>query len=342
MDLRRFAEAYSPLPEKIPPSNAERRELLDAPRKWMRFFDETMDDYLSDELNPIEDAFIEQLRTYSAWNYRSLRSSVKRMHAIEDGATQHNNAMNEFTFHHLNGPMAPLWHRALFSDGNPFRTQYLTDIQLNLAVHAAPTMRQLVRLQSNPATIETQPHKQAKGLLSEVDTAVTGIEIMKTHPELVILPAPVRYENNPHAIDRNVDLLLIDTEKQQVRGLQVKTDTYEGAGRGRLYNPDYVSIIDGANELGNSTFTPGNNARRLSLPGQIAMGILAEQPLKQSPAYMNRSEYMQARQIAKEIMKTRRSYLGHAVLNLSGRLLHDLYRQPSDTQFDEAPQEKSA
>jgi|GEM_PF-2407534 len=327
MENRRFAAAYEDLPEKNPPSNPERRELLAAPRKWMRFFDDTMHGYLSGEPVPDEETYLKKLHEYAAWNYTFLPRLMKDFDKIDNPSQQHNDAKSEFAFHQLNGPTAFLWYRLLYYEKTELSEQYLTNIQLHMASRMAPTMQRLVKLQGSEETTESPEHQIAKGILSEADTAIVMMEMMKTHPELVAVPAPQRYENNRRSW-RNADQLLIDTERKNVRGIQVKTNSVGRDVEKKNYDRTFVSIVDSKHELGNSA--PAHNSLgRISLPGQIAMGLLSDTQPQDKPSYVNKAEFMRSRQIAKELVRNRRSYLAQATLGLTGRLVPELAENAS-------------
>lgn len=324
MDNYRFGSAYQELPEKKSPSNPERREILEAPRKWMRFFDTTMRSYLLDEPTPTRDEFLTQLNEYNRWNQWFLEPLMARAREIDDPNVK-NDVANEFTFHQINGPLVYMWDQLLYDDVERYSEKSLLDIQTHLAVAMIPSIQRLIKLQNSDMTVhELKEYRMLKGTISESDSVITLLELVKKESRLVVVPAPELFESNPAAWNRNTDLLFIDTVNKKVHGIQVKTDTVNGTGRGRHYDSSYVSVVDSAHELGNTTFTNTNKQRRISLPGQVAMGLLSERPLKSAPMAVKTADFMRARQIAKEFSRGRRSFLTQATSNLADRIIPEL------------------
>jgi hypothetical protein len=333
MDNRQFGESYRPLTEKIPPSNPERREILEAPRMWMRFFNETMQNYLAGNEPPRMDVFIQQIGDYHDWSHLYLEALIQKARKI-DNPLEQNDIANEFFFHQINSPLAFLWSSLLYSEKNFFSSDQIADMQAELAVSMALSSRRLKLIDEKPSPQTRKEYAMLKGALSEADTTITLMELMKKDDRLIVLPAPEQFENNKRTRNRNVDLLLIDTLNKQVRGIQVKTNTVDGAGAGagRIYDKKFVTVVDGAHELGNSAYTTNKWDRRQSLPGQIAMGLLSERPINKPPVAVRRPDYFKSRQIAVELSRGRKSFLGQATQNLKERVMPELEVKQNETQ----------
>lgn len=330
MDNYHFGSAYGELPEKRPPSNPERREILEAPRKWMHFFDGTMHDYLVGEEAPNEDLFLEQLTEYYVWNQQFLEPLIARAREIHDPETK-NDIATEFIFHQVNGPLTFMWHRLLYQNVGPYDTKALSDMQAHLAVSMTPSIQRMIKLSRSEMTEhDAKEYRTLKGGISESDTAIALLELVKKESHLVVLPAPELFESNRAAASRNADILLVDPVHKKTHGIQVKTNTVEGTGGNRHYDTRYVTVVDGAHELGNTTFTTAEKSRRMSLPGQIAMSLLSERPIKDTPMAVHPSEFMRARQIARELSRGRRSFLGQATIHLADRIIPALEKDPVD------------
>lgn len=332
MDTRRFVSAYQMLPEKKTPSNPERREILDAPRKWMRFFDMTMRNYLNGEPVPPMDEFLPQLYEYYDWNRDYLGTLMKRARAIDD-PTNNSDISNEFTFHQLNGPLAFMWHQLLYPEADRYTPDNIETIQAQIAVSMAPSVQRLKTLQDKGMLPEeAKEYAQLKGDLSEGDSVITLLELVKQEPTLVVVPAPESFEHNRNAQNRNADILLIDTVNSFIHGIQVKTDTVYGAGGRKHYDPTYVSVVDSTYELGNMVYDRSNPNKRKALPGQVAMGLLAERPIKKVPITVFPADYLRSRQIARELSRGKHSFLVQAVSHLANRIIPELKKDPEDEQ----------
>lgn len=343
MDAQQFQRAFPPLPEKVPPSNPERRELLEIPRLWMSFFNDTLTDYLSGEPLPEAADFYDNIVTYTNWADDSLEYTARHLRKIDDPTVQ-SSTTSELNFHKLNRPVAALWYQLLYQT-IPLDRDELTAIQVRLATEAAPDVSEMRSLnQTNTVNTSKRLHEHM-GHLPEVDSLVVGLELMKDHPELIVLPAPSQFEQNPRSRGtsgklKNSDLLLIDTEAQQVRGLQVKTvmasaaqtkrDGIMGQRGYNDYDNDYVTIIDSFNDLGNTTHDRRRRSGVMSLPGQISLGLLAEQPIKKNISSLPTPQFMKSRAIAREIMRGRRSFMPQAIKHIAERALQDLYREQGE------------
>jgi hypothetical protein len=326
MDMRRFGRAYPELPEKIPPSNPERRELLEAPRKWMRIFDETMSDYFSGELTADHSWFAGNIVDYYNWGYRNLDVLTKGARALDD-PTSRNDIGSELTFHRLNTPMVFLWEHLLYHV-IPRDATELSDIQVQLALESAPFSRRLKQLSSIGEPSETKEGKLIMGQLNEFDAAIILIELMKTNPNLIVVPAPERFESQRQRSNLNSDFIFVDKQERHARGVQVKTFMADSTGV-EHYNHDYVTLIDGSVDLGNSQArTRGRRDITTSLGGQIALGILSEAPLNKVPPFILRPEYMRNRAMGRELFRGRKSFLETATRHVGERVLHDLYQNP--------------
>lgn len=324
MNNERFASAYNRLPEKKVPSNPERREVLEAPRKWMRFFDATMANYLSGEPAPHPETFMDTVTEYYSWRWSSLAPLASRARDLDDPAIE-NDISSEFTFHHINGPLAFTWYQLLYEQTERCDPKTITDIQVELAVTMTPSVKRLKQLQhSEIASTDFKDYKMLKGAVSELDATITLLELVKKEPHLIVLPAPESFERNPHSTHLNADILVINTLHKQVHGVQVKTNTVEGTGGRKKYDTEYVTVIDSAHELGNTTYNKQDKIHRISLPGQIAMGLLSERPIKDVPPGVVPRDFLRSRQIAKELSRGKKSFLPQATRHLANRILPKL------------------
>ncbi|MEN2740860.1 hypothetical protein ABCS02_23970 [Microbacterium sp. X-17] len=112
------------------------------------------------------------------------------------------------------------------------------------------------------------------GMLTEFDTAVLLLELAKQHPWLVVLPAPAAFE--AAAGRANADLVLLDLERREALGVQVKTRIRDP--RVVLhYRGDRVVLVDGWTDLGNTRLVEiarRSDQRLVSWPGLISAHYL--------------------------------------------------------------------
>jgi hypothetical protein len=113
------------------------------------------------------------------------------------------------------------------------------------------------------------------GMLTELDTALLLLELSKTHRWLTVLPAPAAFEQA--AGRANADLLLLDLERREVLGVQVKTTVRDRAVFDR-YRTERVVLVDGWTDLGNTRLVDiarRSDKRLVSWPGLISAHYLA-------------------------------------------------------------------
>lgn len=333
MEHRRFGEAYTPLAEPVTPSNAERRTLLEAPRRWMGYFSTMLNDFLLDGQRPQKQEFIRTIDTYVKWANTHAEDTYTALSAMTNASpmpTRH--VESELNFHRLNRSLGYMWRHIIFNNEPVASTAHLSQLQAHLALYAVEPARRLAFLNRNVDNIR-HPDQEAKDLighLTEVDTAIVSLELTKANPHIVTIPAPHQYERN--VVQANADFLTFDTHKQQVRGLQVKgaATTMHRVNR---YDPSFITVIDGMSDLGDTITSPSGRPLE-RFPGQIALGILSSMPIKSVPTFVDRATYLHQRQVAKELLHGRKSQLQMATQHIGYRVLHDLYRQP--VSFQEA------
>jgi hypothetical protein len=320
MDAQKFGRAFPPLPEKTPPSNPERRELLAAPRKWMRFFDDTLNSYLSGEPLMEPNEFIDTINEYMEWGAYQLSATSKKLTSLHDENSA-GHVESELGFHKLNSVVVPVWGQLLY--GWRLDPDELSELQIQLAIENAP----LIQKQRMIAHTNSEESKTLIGRSTEVDAMVTFLEMMKTHPEITVVPGPLRYEANPRTRShsgkkKNSDFIMFDTEKNEARGIQVKTRLAR-TDELEEYDSDYVSTIEGAADFGNTVF---RGRKITNQAGLLSLGLIAEQPLSLQTPMSHRADYLRSRAIAREITRGVKPYLHNAVQHIGERVLRDLYK----------------
>jgi len=331
MDNRRFGGAYPPLSEPVAPTNPERRELLRAPRQWMQFFEGALDRFMTTGESPDFETFIAQSNEYCLWANYHAEPTYQTLLSMRD-SNPHNSIETHIDFHRHNRSMVFLWSDLFYPEISRHDSQSLLGFQQHMALGAVAPAQRLAILSKTGSPDDKYERNRINGHLTEIDTAITLMELMKDHPELVALPAPLRYENNRGNHPLNSDFLLFDRYHTQVRGIQVKSSVRTNLNV-QDYDHDYVTLVDGSLDLGNRLF---DIRQRLHVeqPGQIALSILADTPIKAAPDFIRPMEFMRHRQIAKELLTGRHSQLAMATRHVGYRVLHDLYLQPASEQAE--------
>lgn len=352
MDARRFVEGYqNPAYHTVahelqgaPREDAELATLMEGPRKWTSFFDDQLYAHLNEPKGTEADSYGLFMSLY---NYQKnfLETQLEnttdavRLHAERD--IEAPSGVNELSFHTLNEALLPMWHRLFFGpEMVKLDDETLQAMQTKLAVTSAGIQEKYQAYKE--ATTDTTAQRlltRLGGQLTEIDSAIVMLEVMKRESgdqpsNMVLVPAPPRFEAAHNNHDRLADFLLFDTVSDQVRGVQVKT-IINGDETG--YDPEYVTVIDGVTDLGNSTaaFTSRRANHQAPAPGLIALDFLTRSiapRYKHMAADTIPSSMSDALQTAKTVFGTRNSYFNHAVAFVGERVLYDLYRQSTVTE----------
>lgn len=356
MERTEFAAAYTDTdytPETI--NSPEVEELLEAPRYWAGFFDDLMTDYLTGaEIN--FNQVNQQLVDYIDWWHQDFKSTYTKMVKTVSGAKNPHDSLSliqELNFHLTAQPMIMMWPK-LISDGEyQIPNRSLNDIQTLLAIDAADLARdrKLLKHTEDKAGARSQLVGILNGQLTEIDTAVTLIELMKEDPEgaLVVVPAPPRYESSTQKRN-NADFLLVDTKLHQVRGIQTKTrlggNDEKRTSQASQYSRVRITLIDGVADLGNSvgvlvrktTPHPHTENQIQAAPGLISMDHLQRisitkdipfgdprTPEGRHAIQSQRGTMMRAKSIARELSGHRKSFIRQATAQVKQKVIHDLY-----------------
>lgn len=362
MDNRQFAEGYK-TPASHTAKDVERdmspevTEIMQGPRKWSSFFDTQLTNYLkgTPDDSPVDTFRAIELDYSLGWVEPHLLQSVMDIRKLDTSNQDVRHAANELHFHVLNRELLPMWHRILlpeFSEGIPASDLYI--MQVKLSIHAAEITNaaRKAKAEDERLGIMTGMVGVFYGQLTEIDTAIVILEQLKEETEkgearLVLLPAPQKYESGHHNKRRASDFILIDTIEKQARGVQVKTritsltehptpGTYINKSTKQpepRYDNDFVTLVDGVADLGNSRVTPDRRGV-ISAPGLISLDFLhhnvSVQKLSKHPDFRrNLKTIITAKGIARELTGDRRPYLNSAKHHVMGRLSYDLYKEKS-------------
>lgn len=365
MDTRQFAEGYETPANHAAPEvqgrlNPEVSEIMEGPRKWTSFFDAQLVGYLKNEpLDTPANIYRELELEYSAgWIAQHLHHTVMDVRKLGYGDIEAQSAANELHFHVLNRELLPMWHKILVPELQVnFSAHELYTMQVNLSMHAA-------EIAQTSRKLKQEEDKQGKisgmvgvfnGQLTELDTAIVILEQIKNdaltgESRLALLPAPQQFEAGYQNKRRSSDFILIDVEARQARGIQVKTrvTSLNEEDRGQLtdgvkpaipirrYDNDFVTLIDGFTDLGNSRISP-DRRRVISAPGLVSLDFLQHnvsiKKLNKDPAFRrNIKALMISKWIAKEHTGERTPYLNFATSHVVERILYDLYKEKSPDQ----------
>jgi len=350
MDTRQFVEGYRTsanhvVAHKYETLDPEVQDVMEGPRKWASFFDRLVVLHLKGEQNGINEPehLFNELRDYQlGWLEPHLDDTLHRGYDIADHSLTHASPVNELNFHILNREMMPAWYALFYGqDVAELGPQRIQTMQTRLALRSAELQSryQKYRLAETKSGVRSDAPFRIGGQLTEIDTAITLLEVMKREGQsmpshLLTVPAPPRFEAGHKNRHRAVDFLFFDSLTDQVRGIQVKTAL---AQDGRVqYDSDYVTVVDGMTDLGNSraAYSAKRGHHSEPAPGLLALDFLTNRTtvssLSRDPTFnTDMATIFRAKEVARSVFGKKKSYLDTAVRHVSERILHDLYKQKS-------------
>lgn len=371
MDAERFLHSYPELasdetenpsrrPNEISPAL---KDHLDDATYWQETFADTIRQHLKG--NGVDAAKAEEYRNaYWLWHYNTMPSLGKSVRSAIHLNPDNEQLLQELTFHHIAPGLTCEWLALSDPEYAPTAADR-HEAQAWIASQSASLAYERKQIESavrkrnpregleNTVILEKYLTKAEKailgninGQLTELDMHIVLLELCKENPGLVSIVSVPQFESGIHS-SRNADSILIDTHLAEAHGLQAKIavrsrEFYEFNQRGteaaptEKYDNNFVTLIDGLNDLGNSVVTrvPGTSTlKSVPRPGLIAMDLLAGMSFKEMPGYglsptYNR-EIMTAHGIAKELTRERKPYLHQAVNNIRDRVIDGLYREPT-------------
>ena len=261
MDYREFAAQRAGLTH--PERQGSQKEVLEQADAWSTFFELLVTarlDNPTDQPVMVHDEIESILHKYESWCDGPVRQLTESLY--QNNTQRSRELLNYLNFHIMNDAFMQHWYRlatALSWDNRQARS-FNSEAQDYLAVSSLETQR-LAR-NANPLI-----HRSIKGILAEEDAGLVALEVAKSHPELLILPAPGRFE---HGFDgtKNADLLVLDTDQYEVIGAQIKS--YVGEKEYNRYNPNFVFLIDADTDLADVVYQKPSGrspARTIAKPG---------------------------------------------------------------------------
>ena len=353
MDARQFVDGYKEPANHIVAHNYEEQnpevqELMEGPRRWTSFFDRQLILLMKDEHNGVNEpgALFNGLRTYQLdWSKNFLDSTYMTALELSDRHLGAQPALSELNFHLMSREMMPAWYKLFFGEAAvDLDAPHIHDMQTSLAMKGTELQAewQKAGIADEKNGLHTGIQRRIGGQLSKIDSAIVLLEVMKKEgsglpSSLIAVPASPRFKGAHNNRAHSVDFLVFDTIGNNIRGVQVKTSiddtshTYDG------YNPDYVTLIDGSTDLGNTgrSYSPGEGHISVPTPGMISLDYLLNRvsvkDLGRNPRFnANLRNVILLRESAKANFGDRKSYISQAADHVGERLLHDLQNNPSE------------
>lgn len=336
MDYREFAADRKPV--IYPEREGAQREVLEQADAWTRFFESAVTQRLQSTDNAPLMA-IEHINSilndFEDWANGPLE---KLLNSLEQYSTERSQFLLNYTnFHVMSSQFMQQWFRLLAGtswDAQDTR-KFNTETQDYLAI-----LSMGVQKRREKAGASKKPNdfvaKTQLGLLSEYDVAIVELEALKGHPELLLLPAPGRFEHEKGS-PKNADFLILDMVQREVTGMQVKTTA--GARAVVHYDSDFVFLVDAVTDLDDvvAKRVPGKTSiEAVCNPGLVAAHLMSNWPkqmnLKSHPwlkSYMaNERQFMSLKFYANMLTRNTKDTSERARQRLAERTLRHLYRKP--------------
>lgn len=267
---------------------------------------------------------VAMLAEYRQWNVDNFVGTVRWIERLAGGG----NGVRAMHFHTLSFGLLGMW-RPLLGAGPPPSVKERRQSQIRLALHAARmTIKRHENLEGNhrsddPAAASIL--QMQNGMLSETDTAIVILEMVRRSPDIVVIPAPPQFESGSPG--RNVDLFVIDVRAETVNGIQVKTSLHHSR-QVLASQREGLVFVDGVTDLGNQRLarrSPNSSTKVLTAwPGLIsAHYVLRANP--RNPLFAPWSDEIEEVQAElPDLVFGTTDYLDRAVAQLRGRILGPL------------------
>ncbi len=163
---------------------------------------------------------------------------------------------NELNFHMINQHMLPLWLPIHTTDEWPdsqVRSRVIGYGQTGVSIEGVCDFvwRDSLARRAGEHALYNETNKEFIGVLTgvvqEYDAAIILMDVMRKHPNLTVVPAPVQFLR--HGKKANVNFIVTDTVQKRTVGIQVKSRVDQGDLRNA--DNDRVVFIDGDTDLGN-------------------------------------------------------------------------------------------
>lgn len=179
------------------------------------------------------------------------------------------NYRNEVNFlglnHHMNDMWQPLVHGTWGEGGHSnANRRTLNSLALEGLLYCR-YREQYLQSQGNRAFQDVSSQlvfSRLEGAMQENDATIVVVKSVEDHPDLTVVPAPGQFEHSRRQAN-NADLIVVDTARNHVVGVQVKTRANEWT-RSR-YDPDRIVVID-STDLGNVRLFSRTNNKNSEVP----------------------------------------------------------------------------
>ncbi|RLV57145.1 hypothetical protein D9V41_00335 [Aeromicrobium phragmitis] len=164
------------------------------------------------------------------------------------------------------------------------------------------------------------------GMHTEIDAGIALLELTARHRSLLVLPAPPQFEM--FAGRCNVDFLVLDMKRRQVRGVQVKSMRH--AQDLDRYDPAVVTIITGEWDLDNVRAVR-RHARTSDMdvvpwPGLITTHFLGSTRLSANPPRLDATQVQRVKSRARTLSADARDRNREVFERVVTKVLADLRR----------------
>jgi hypothetical protein len=177
---------------------------------------------------------------------------------------------NEVNFCSLNNHMQDMWVPMLLGEWPKSLNRHrVIDVAMNsLAVDGLMyyTSRHLFAKKYGTEALYSEDGERFlqrfTGALQELDVAIVVLDVIRKHPNLTVVPAPLQFERTSSGA--NADLLVVDVAESRAVGVQTKTTIDKQ--RAEKYDSSRVAIVDGTIDLGNVRVVRTKRGRSLEQP----------------------------------------------------------------------------
>ncbi len=289
-------------------------ETLEAADRWSDYFSDTLYDLLDGNLIPLKPRdSASKLIDYIRWTEHDLTSVQKSVLQVKSERSA--SLANRLNFHELNRSFTLHWQMLAtgesFKDAAASRAEK-TYTQNCLALSAMEVLKRREAIPVNEYYSQDEQSKQLslkrqtyEGILTEFDTAIILLEIIKDEPDLFVLPSPSLFEHG-ESRGLNSDFLLIDRGQNEIVGVQTKSNVNEYDLR--RYDSERVVLVSGSTDFDNVSLRKGRLRDVKATAGLVSAAHLLHMPTNRNklkngalPLQDNRA-ILQAKLYAKQVV----------------------------------------
>jgi len=274
MDGRTFSDTYrQPTTGRYHPDH-ERASLMAPVYEWSDRFSEIIHSVLRQEpLN--EHSTHTTLLNYLHWAGSDLHTIAEEVIENIDPINDSHN-LSTLNFHFINAQMFPIWLHVA-SGSRSLSGETVRAVQNNLAASGVSMLAyraKILESEDYQDISTTLPWLADNGVLNEIDTLITSLELTIQHPHIAVLAAPGMFESS-YDSSKNNDILVVDLKSpnRDTHGIQTKMSI--NAAIREKADPTYVTLIDGRVDLDSTKAVRANHRSSKVVtapwPGQIAM-----------------------------------------------------------------------